>query len=85
MDGLNLHGLNATVTSGSFYLVMVQGAVSPNCAPVGIDQTLPTVYRSYSRNVTTGGAWGLSPYQDMMIRAFMSGPIAADDAALHQL
>ncbi len=73
-------GLNATVTEGSFYLVMVQGALSPNCAPVGIDQNIPTVYRSYSRNVSSGGAWGLSPYQDMMIRAFMSGPIASDDA-----
>ncbi len=72
-------GLNATVTEGSFYLVMVQGAVAPNCAPVGIDQNIPTVYRSYSRNVSAGGAWGLSPYQDMMIRAFMSGPIASDD------
>ncbi|MHC1778108.1 MAG: carboxypeptidase regulatory-like domain-containing protein [Lentimicrobium sp.] len=73
-------GLNASVTEGSFYLVMVQGALSPNCAPVGIDQDIPTVYRSYSRNVSSGGAWGLSPYQDMMIRAFMSGPIASDDA-----
>ncbi|MBK6344597.1 MAG: carboxypeptidase regulatory-like domain-containing protein [Bacteroidales bacterium] len=75
-------GLDAVVASGSFYLGMVQGAVSPNCAPVGIDQTLPTVYRSYSRNVGTGGNWGLSPYQDMMIRAFMSGPVDSDDATL---
>ncbi|MBL7906500.1 MAG: carboxypeptidase regulatory-like domain-containing protein [Bacteroidales bacterium] len=73
-------GLNAVVSSGSFYLGMVQGAISPNCAPVGIDQNLPTVYRSYSRNVTTGGAWGLSPFQDMMIRAFINSPIASDDA-----
>ncbi|PKP36537.1 MAG: hypothetical protein CVT97_08775, partial [Bacteroidetes bacterium HGW-Bacteroidetes-14] len=75
-------GLDATITSGNFYLVMVQGAVSPNCAPVGIDQTLPTVFRSYSRNVGTGGAWGLSPYQDMMIRALVSGPVASDGDAI---
>jgi hypothetical protein len=73
-------GLNATIESGSFYLVMVQGAASPNVAGVGVDQTTPTSYRSYSRNVVAGGAWGLSPYQDMMIRALVSGP-ASDDAA----
>ena len=75
---VDFSGLNATITQGSFYLAMVQGAQSPNCAPVGIDQSIPTVYRSYSRNVSAGGAWGLSPYQDMMIRAFISGPVATD-------
>jgi hypothetical protein len=76
---VNFSGLNATITEGSFYLAMVQGAQSPNCAPVGIDQSIPTVYRSYSRNVSTGGAWSLSPYQDMMIRAFVTGVVATDD------
>ncbi|PKP45362.1 MAG: hypothetical protein CVT94_18270, partial [Bacteroidetes bacterium HGW-Bacteroidetes-11] len=76
---VNFSGLNATITEGSFYLAMVQGAQSPNCAPVGIDQSIPTVYRSYSRNVSTGGAWSLSPYQDMMIRAFITGVVATDD------
>ena len=71
-------GLDATIESGSFYLVMVQGGISPNVAPVGVDQTTPTAYRSYSRNVVAGQAWGLSPYQDMMIRALVSGP-ASDD------
>ena len=75
---VDFSGLNATITEGSFYLAMVQGAVSPNCAPVGIDQNIPSVYRSYSRNVAAGGAWALSPYQDMMIRAFVNGPVAAD-------
>lgn len=71
-------GLEATVTSGNFYLAMVQGAQSPNCAPVGIDQTIPTLYRSYSRNVSGGGAWTVSPFQDMMIRAYVSGPVQTD-------
>jgi hypothetical protein len=75
---VDFSGLEATITEGSFYLAMVQGAVSPNCAPVGIDQNIPSVYRSYSRNVAAGGAWALSPYQDMMIRAFVNGPVAAD-------
>ncbi|MGE5383143.1 MAG: carboxypeptidase regulatory-like domain-containing protein, partial [Omnitrophica WOR_2 bacterium] len=73
-------GLDATIESGSFYLVMVQGAASPNVAGVGVDQTTPTSYRSYSRNVLAGGAWGLSPYQDMMIRAFVNGPASDDNA-----
>jgi hypothetical protein len=70
--------LNATIEDGSFYLVMVQGATSPNCAPVGVDQQNPIVYKSYSRNVVAGQGWGLSPYQDMMIRALVNG-VAADD------
>jgi hypothetical protein len=75
---VDFSGLSATITEGSFYLAMVQGAQSPNCAPVGIDQSIPTVYRSYSRSISTGGAWSLSPFQDMMIRAFVSGPVATD-------
>jgi hypothetical protein len=77
---VDFSGLSATITEGSFYLGMVQGATSPNCAPVGIDQTLPTLYRSYSRNVSAGGNWALSPFQDMMIRAFVNGPVATDVA-----
>ncbi len=74
-------GLNATITAGNFYLVMVQGGVSPNVAGVGIDQQNPIVYRSYSRNVTAGQPWALSPFQDMMIRALVSGPASDDDNA----
>ena len=77
---LSFTGLNAEITSGNFYLVMVQGTISPNTAPVGVDQTNPTLYRSYSRNVVAGGAWGLSPYQDMMIRAIVFGTPGATDA-----
>ncbi|MGV8048801.1 MAG: carboxypeptidase regulatory-like domain-containing protein [Anaerolineaceae bacterium] len=77
---VDFSGLSATITEGSFYLGMVQGATSPNCAPVGIDQTIPTLYRSYSRNVSAGGNWALSPFQDMMIRAFVNGPVATDVA-----
>ncbi|MBV2247428.1 MAG: carboxypeptidase-like regulatory domain-containing protein, partial [Lentimicrobium sp.] len=78
-----ISGLNATITEGSFYLGMVQGEISPNVAPIGIDQDIPTVYRSYSRSVTTGGNWALSPFQDMMIRAFVSGPASDDDAIIN--
>jgi hypothetical protein len=73
-------GLNATVEDGNFYLVMIQGGISPNVAGVGVDQQNPIVYRSYSRNVVAGQNWALSPYQDMMIRALVSGPASDDDA-----
>ena len=76
---VTFQGLNAEITEGAFYLVMVQGTLSPNCAPIGIDQDLPTLYRSYSRNVSTGGAWGLSPFQDMMMRAIVYGSPSATD------
>ncbi len=73
-------GLEAEIADGNFYLVMVQGTLSPNCAPIGIDETIPSLYRSYSRNISAGGNWGLSPYQDMMMRAIVFGTPAATDA-----
>ncbi len=73
-------GMAAEIESGSFYLVMLQTAVSPNTAGVGIDQTNPIAYRSYSLNTVAGGTWALSPYQDMMMHALVSGP-ASDDVA----
>lgn len=55
---------------GDFYIAMMQTDTAPNCAPIGVDMTSPTVYRSYARiNDTTD--WMLSPYQDFMIRAFI--------------
>jgi len=78
---LSFSGLNAEITDGSFYLVMVQGTFSPNTAPIGVDQQNPIVYRSYSRNVSAGLEWGLSPYQDFMMRAVVFGsPSGTDDA-----
>ncbi len=72
-------GLEAEITEGDFYLVMVQGTLSPNTAPVGVDQENPIVYRSYSRNVGAGQPWGLAPYQDFMMRAIIFGsPSPAD-------
>ncbi len=70
---VNFMGLNAEVLSGDFYIAMVQGGNYPNCAPVGIDQTPPQKYRSYSCNQSLGGTWGVSAYQDFMIRAIVEG------------
>ena len=61
-----------SVTSGSFYLVMIQGGNAPNAAGLAIDQTNPQL-RSCSKFVTGGGPWfpGDGNY---MIRAQVSGP-----------
>ncbi|KAF5045502.1 hypothetical protein DSECCO2_480580 [anaerobic digester metagenome] len=57
---------------------MMQSGISPNVAPIGIDENIPTLYRSYSRNVVNGGNWALSPFQDMMIRAIVYGSPAGN-------
>ncbi len=75
-------GLNVTIPSGSFYLAMEQGTNEPNCAPIGVDETLPKAYKSYSKFATAGGDWVLSAYQDFMIHAIVDGPVADDDAAV---
>jgi len=76
---VDFSGLHATIASGDFYMVMVQETAAPNCVPVGVDQTAPTMHKSYARNVVAGGAWGVSPYQDLMIRAIVSGPAGSGD------
>ncbi len=74
-------GLNVTIASGSFYLAMEQGTNEPNCAPIGVDESQPKAYKSYSKFATAGGDWVLSAYQDFMIHAIVSGPVADDDAS----
>ncbi|NVO20632.1 MAG: carboxypeptidase regulatory-like domain-containing protein [Bacteroidetes bacterium] len=71
---IRVTGLNSTISSGDFYLVMSETPNSSNSVPIGIDTTLPQAYRSYYRNSVTGEDWGLSPYQDMMIRATITTP-----------
>ena len=66
-------GLSATITEGEFYLGMIQGGIPPFAAPIGVDYTIPTVYRSYNYDAGVG-MWALSPYQDFMLRAVVSGP-----------
>jgi len=51
---------------------MLQLNASPNTAPIGIDGSLPNVYRSYSRTTITPD-WSLSVYQDFMMRAYVEG------------
>ncbi len=71
---VNFEGLNASVASGDFYMVMWQLGFAPNAAPIGVDNDLPTAYRSYVKYGTND--WTVSPYQDLMMRAVVSGPNA---------
>ncbi|MFC2107251.1 carboxypeptidase regulatory-like domain-containing protein [Bacteroidota bacterium] len=66
-------GLDAMIDSGDFYMSMMQLNLSPDAAPLGVDFTNPIAYRSYSR--LNQSEWSLSPYQDFMIRTFVSSPI----------
>ncbi len=71
---------SASITAGSFYIVMVQNQGDPNCTPIGVDESLPKAYKSYSKFVTNGGGWVLSVYQDYMIHAIVEGPVLPGDA-----
>jgi len=77
---VNISGLSATIYDGDFFIAMFQGGLPPNTAPLGIDFTIPTVYRSYSYDAGVD-IWALSAYQDFMIRAIVSGPQSDDDMA----
>ncbi|MCX6266451.1 MAG: hypothetical protein NTW16_03730, partial [Bacteroidetes bacterium] len=69
------------ITSGNFYLVMIQGGNDPVCARIGVDNTA-TQLRSYSRFVTGNGSW-LPANGNFMLRAVVSGvggPIDGPDA-----
>ncbi len=61
-----------TLTSGNFYIGMIQGGNHPNCVPIGVDETNPSM-RSYSRFVTGNAPWVAAGYNDFMIRAIVTG------------
>lgn len=60
------------VTEGDFYLSIMQLNNPQQANPVGVDTVSPTANRSYTKEV--GLNWETSPYQDFMIRAYVSGP-----------
>jgi len=76
---VDLSSLGISIDAGDFYIAHIQGGAYPNCLPTAIDETLPTVNRSYSRYVTGGGDWAVSDYQDFMIRATVNGPRGTND------
>ena len=67
-EWVRCEGLNAFDEDGIFFLGMRQLLYPPNVAPMGIDNEMPIVYKSYARQPFTG-QWLFSPYQDFMIRA----------------
>ncbi|MCF7919969.1 MAG: choice-of-anchor J domain-containing protein [Candidatus Cloacimonetes bacterium] len=63
-----------SVEGTEFFLGYIQGGTYPDCAPIAVDDTLPTVGRSYEHYATGGGDWVISSYQDFMLRALVMGP-----------
>jgi type IX secretion system substrate protein/carboxypeptidase family protein len=78
---ITISGLSAVITEGDFYITMFQGSMPPGAAPIGIDQSMPTVYRSYTY-IKTADLWSMSAYQDFMIRAIVSGPQTGADMVM---
>ena len=69
-------GSPPVISSGSFYVVMVQGGNYPNTAGLAVDETTPQL-RSWSRFVTGSGLW-IPASGNFMIRAIVSssgGPV----------
>jgi hypothetical protein len=60
------------ISSGAFFIAMVQGGNAPNAAGIAIDETNPQ-FRSYSRFVTGGSPW-FPAGGNFMIRALCEGP-----------
>ena len=63
----------AAFDEGSFYVVMWQTSPAPFGAPIGVDETSPTVYRSRTK-APGADDWMMSAYNDFMIRAVVDGP-----------
>ena len=61
------------ISSGNFYLVMIQGGDAPNAAHLAVDETNPQ-FRSYSHFVTTGSYPWYPAQGNFMIRALVNGP-----------
>lgn len=59
------------IDEGDFYFIWYQG-YGLNADSIGVDTDMPTVYRSVVK--PPGSGWSISPYQDIMIRAYVCGP-----------
>lgn len=75
---VKITGLKAFVNS-DFYISITQLSNSPDCIPIGVDETAPKVSQSYARNLINGNPWVLSPYQDLMINALISTNVGLDE------
>jgi hypothetical protein len=61
------------ITSGNFYLVMIQGGDAPNATHLAVDETNPQL-RSYSDFITSGSFPWYPGEGNFMIRAMVNGP-----------
>jgi hypothetical protein len=82
-EWVEFSGLDADIYEGDFYLAMFQGEAPPDACPIGIDYTVPTVYRSYSY-LANNNEWEISAYQDFMIRALISSGIKNKDPLVNR-
>ncbi len=64
--------VTVTVTSGNFYLVMIQGGNAPDAAGLAVDLTYPQ-FRSVQRFIAGGGPW-VPAGGNFMLRAVVEGP-----------
>jgi len=81
---IDFEGLSDTITEGDFYLAMKQLAPAPDAAPIGIDCTIPTYYRSYIK--VDEIPWMSAPLQDFMIRAWYTATLGGtDDSVVYQV
>ncbi|MCF7920507.1 MAG: carboxypeptidase regulatory-like domain-containing protein [Candidatus Cloacimonetes bacterium] len=67
---------NPVLIEGSeFFLGYIQDSDFPDCIVIAVDESYPTVNRSFRHWITGGEPWMLNPYyQDFMIRAIVAGP-----------
>ena len=66
-----LPAMNIAISSGNFYIAMLQGGNPPNALGLAVDETNPQL-RSYERFVLGGGPW-VPANGNFMIRAIMLG------------
>ena len=64
--------LAVTITSGAFYLAMIQVGTPPDCSGIAIDETSPQ-FRSYSKYVSGNSPW-FPAGGNFMIRVQCEGP-----------
>ncbi len=77
-EWVTITGINAFVTT-DFYIAITQLSDAPDCIAVGVDESLPKYYLSYSRNVMAGSPWVLSTFQDVMINALINTTVGLDE------
>ena len=66
---VEFEGLNVDISDGYYYLAIKQLESPPYCPPIGVDEDYPVHYKYYIKEVDSLN-WSLSPYNNLMIRAY---------------